>query len=35
MNPADDASRELRVKVSLKREVWFRGPKFFWESETS
>ena len=35
INLADDASRRLTVKELLKREVWFRGPKFLWESETS
>ena len=35
INLADDASRRLTVKELLKREVWFRDPKFLWESETS
>ena len=35
INPADDVSRGLTVGELLRKERWFRGPKFVWERETS
>ena len=32
-NPADDASRGLTVKNSLKRDRWINGPIFLWKPE--
>ncbi|XP_071085625.1 uncharacterized protein [Haliotis cracherodii] len=33
LNPADAASRGMRMATFLKMDQWFKGPTFLWESE--
>ena len=33
-NPADDASRGLKLDALLQKERWLKGPKFLWKSES-
>ena len=33
-NPADDASRGLKLDAMLQKERWLKGPTFLWKSES-
>ena len=33
-NPADDASKGLKLDELLQNERWLKGPSFLWKSES-